>query len=478
MHTSSLEKPTRRRDPLRWIALGALLLAFVLICCVSQVVTYLMTPRNQASDLDLLSKNQADYSVWLDELWLPNIGPEVVEAIASDLATPTPGEVAALPAVPLEVVPAVPGAPTPTPAAVNPVIVTLTPTPTQGSVIAEGPTSVATATAVVSQPQATSAPTSDADVPIPTPTAPSVEPPTSTVTSATSAPPTNTAEPEQPPTVTPRPDSPSRPTSVIPTDIPTEPPTSEPPTSEPPTSAPPTSEPPTSEPPTSEPPTSTRKPEEPPRRTNTPVTPTNTPTHTPPPTNTPTHTPPPTNTPTHTPPPTPTDTPPPTPTDTPTHTPPPTNTPTHTPPPTNTPTPTPVLANLTITKSVTPSSMTPGDTTLAVVYEIQITNNSPFPVTLTRIIDNMSAIQPFDGSGCQMIPNNGTCLAPILQPGTWEWNGSLSLNMGANAVLRIEGVMDRSLAVSTQYCNTAVVEFTYQGNPDSRNTPQACFIFN
>ncbi len=433
MHTSSLEKPTRRRDPLRWIALGALLLAFVLICCVSQVVTYLMTPRNQASDLDLLSKNQADYSVWLDELWLPNIGPEVVEAIASDLATPTPGEVAALPAVPLEVVPAVPGAPTPTPAAVNPVIVTLTPTPTQGSVIAEGPTSVATATAVVSQPQATSAPTSDADVPIPTPTAPSVEPPTSTVTSATSAPPTNTAEPEQPPTVTPRPDSPSRPTSVIPTDIPTEPPTSEPPTSEPPTSAPPTSE-----PPTSEPPTSTRKPEEPPRRTNTPVTPTNTPTHTPPPT----------------------------------------NTPTHTPPPTNTPTPTPVLANLTITKSVTPSSMTPGDTTLAVVYEIQITNNSPFPVTLTRIIDNMSAIQPFDGSGCQMIPNNGTCLAPILQPGTWEWNGSLSLNMGANAVLRIEGVMDRSLAVSTQYCNTAVVEFTYQGNPDSRNTPQACFIFN
>ncbi len=130
MHTSSLEKPTRRRDPLRWIALGALLLAFVLICCVSQVVTYLMTPRNQASDLDLLSKNQADYSVWLDELWLPNIGPEVVEAIASDLATPTPGEVAALPAVPLEVVPAVPGAPTPTPAGVNPVIVTLTPTPT------------------------------------------------------------------------------------------------------------------------------------------------------------------------------------------------------------------------------------------------------------------------------------------------------------------------------------------------------------
>src|SRR5690554_2684830 len=98
MPSSDKTTPTqRRREPLRWLAAAALLLAFLSICCVAQTVTFLMTPRNQRSALDLLSKNLADYSVWTSGLSLPAIGPEVPQAIAADLATVTPSGPGALP---------------------------------------------------------------------------------------------------------------------------------------------------------------------------------------------------------------------------------------------------------------------------------------------------------------------------------------------------------------------------------------------
>ena len=41
---------------IRWMAAAALLLAFLSICCVAQVVTFLLAPRNQRSNLDLRSE--------------------------------------------------------------------------------------------------------------------------------------------------------------------------------------------------------------------------------------------------------------------------------------------------------------------------------------------------------------------------------------------------------------------------------------
>src|SRR6476659_5666310 len=114
MQTPSSDKTTQtqRREPLRWLAAAALLLAFLSICCVAQTVTFLMTPRNQRSGLDLLSKNQADYAPWPFGLSLPAIGPEVPQAVAADLATATSGaqivaQSGGAPTVEMEFVPAV-----------------------------------------------------------------------------------------------------------------------------------------------------------------------------------------------------------------------------------------------------------------------------------------------------------------------------------------------------------------------------------
>src|SRR6185436_18215038 len=125
MQTPSSDKTTRtrQREPLRWLAAAALLLAFVSICCVGQTVTLLLAPHDQLSMLDLLSKDRADYSPWTIALLLPGIAPEVPRAQAADLATstsvaqrgtPTPLIVGAAPTAELDIVPEVASAPTPT----------------------------------------------------------------------------------------------------------------------------------------------------------------------------------------------------------------------------------------------------------------------------------------------------------------------------------------------------------------------------
>ncbi|HJZ48982.1 MAG TPA: hypothetical protein VKE41_17520, partial [Roseiflexaceae bacterium] len=54
--------PTKRREPLRWLIPAALLLLFLSICCIGQVVIMVFSPRDEASNLNLLSKDFADYS--------------------------------------------------------------------------------------------------------------------------------------------------------------------------------------------------------------------------------------------------------------------------------------------------------------------------------------------------------------------------------------------------------------------------------
>ena len=67
----------RRPEPLRWIIAAALLLALLSICCVAEVVTRVLIPRNMATALNLLSKDRADYSPWLIPLDIAAIPPEL-----------------------------------------------------------------------------------------------------------------------------------------------------------------------------------------------------------------------------------------------------------------------------------------------------------------------------------------------------------------------------------------------------------------
>src|SRR6266508_1042618 len=152
MQTPSSDKTTQtqRREPLRWLTAAALLLAFLSICCVAQVVTFVLAPRNQHSDLDLRSKSFADYAPW-SALPLPGVAPEVPRVQAAELATattiaqrgtPTPVIVGVAPTAELAIVPAVAGAPTPTPAGV--LAIQPTPTATTGAIAGGAPTNTPT----------------------------------------------------------------------------------------------------------------------------------------------------------------------------------------------------------------------------------------------------------------------------------------------------------------------------------------------
>ncbi|MFO7166504.1 MAG: hypothetical protein DIU80_000600 [Chloroflexota bacterium] len=383
------ETPTRRREPLRWLAAAALLLAFVLICCVAEVTMRLLQPRNAPSPLNLLSQDRADYAPWLATLGVAAIPPELPAVQAAEratatsvaaLGTPTPVIVGSVPTAELAVVPPPANAPTATPAS--------------GFLLPQ-PTSTPRPAGVVP----TSAPATIP--PLPTSQPDTIPPPPSNTPVPASSTPTRQRDPGAPPTAVPT-------TPVVPSNTPV--PTTQVPatntlaprtnTPVPPTAAPPTAVPPTNTP---VPPTDTPVPP-----TNTPVPPTDTPvppTNTPRPTNTrrpaPTDTPvpptpvPPTNTPTV--PPTtvaPTSTPTPVPpTSTPT-TVPPTNTPTLSPtpvPPTDTPTPTvPPQADLGITKGRAGSgSVAVGS---QVTYNLRVTNNGPADAPSVIVTDTPTGV--------------------------------------------------------------------------------------
>jgi len=79
----------RQPEPLRWIIASALLLALLSICCVAEIVTRALIPRDLATALNLLSKDRADYSPWLVPPGLAAIPPELAAAEASERATAT-----------------------------------------------------------------------------------------------------------------------------------------------------------------------------------------------------------------------------------------------------------------------------------------------------------------------------------------------------------------------------------------------------
>src|SRR4051812_35773877 len=136
--------PTKRREPLRWLIPAALLLLFLSICCIGQVVIVILSPRNEASNLNLLSKDMADYSPWQILLKFPPIAPEAAAAQAAERATeaaqallsPTPLVVAKVPTSEVIVIAAPQNAPTTTPGSA---LITPQPTVTPRPVAA-GPT--------------------------------------------------------------------------------------------------------------------------------------------------------------------------------------------------------------------------------------------------------------------------------------------------------------------------------------------------
>ena len=422
MQTPSPDKTTQtqRREPLRWLAVAALLLAFLSICCVSQVVTYLLTPHNARSSLDLLSNNRADYKPWSARPVLPAIPPQVPAAQAAERADntaialqPTSGN--EVPTAELAIVPPPPNAPTTTPIGV--LVMQPTPTSTTRSV-AVGPTSKPTDTRV---------PASGATAtPVPSDT-PSPNVPTDTPTNSPSdtPTPTNTPAPQPFRTATPTPPIPTTPPTAVPTTPPTDTPA----------------------------PTNTLQPTSTPRPTPRPTTrPTTRPTL--PPTNTPTNTPRPTNTPTPT-----------------------IATPT---PTTGTPTPTPT-AIVKVTKTVNPPN---GSSPTNVVYKITIVNQSGALITLTRIDDDMRNLGPqFKGTDC-IGPDGQPCPVPPSAGGQWHWQGTVDLANGASAVMTIKGQYSffpppgpgTPTPAPKSYCNkSAVVTYTLGKTSFQATSGQACF---
>ncbi|MDQ2996142.1 MAG: hypothetical protein M3R61_03670, partial [Chloroflexota bacterium] len=135
---------TERREPLRWLIPAALLLLFLSICCIGQVIIVILSPRNEASQLNLLSKDAADYSPWEQLLKFPPIAAGAAAAQAADRATetaqsllsPTPLVIADVPTSEVIVIAAAQNAPTTTPGSV---LITPLPTVTP-RLVASGPT--------------------------------------------------------------------------------------------------------------------------------------------------------------------------------------------------------------------------------------------------------------------------------------------------------------------------------------------------
>ena len=214
------ETPTKRREPLRWLIPAALLLLFLSICCIGQVVIVILSPRNEASNLNLLSKDMADYSPWTLLLKFPPIAPGAAAAQAAERATeaaqallsPTPQVAANAPTSEVIVIAAAQNAPTTTPGSV---LITPQPTVTPRP-LALGPSE----TPVIGTVPSVEVPTTLVAI-VPTPTETPL-PPTFTPTPVGGSQPTRTNTPAPATaTNTPKPPDTSTPTTVrTPTRVP------------------------------------------------------------------------------------------------------------------------------------------------------------------------------------------------------------------------------------------------------------------
>lgn len=157
--TQTTRKP-QRDEHLRWLTLAALLLIALLLCCASEVVMQLLLPRDQATDLNLLSRDRADYSPWRILLDIAAVPEELPQAIAAERVTataqaqtniPTRGIVGSLPTADVPRVPPPRNAPTSTPINVLELEApTVTPRPVRPTILP------VISTAVAIEPSATS----------------------------------------------------------------------------------------------------------------------------------------------------------------------------------------------------------------------------------------------------------------------------------------------------------------------------------
>jgi uncharacterized repeat protein (TIGR01451 family) len=418
---------------LRWLAVAALLLAFLLICCVAEVTMRALQPRNAPSELNLLSQDNADYGPW-SSLGIGAIPPGLLAAQAADRATatvqaatgtPTPVLVGSVPTAPLEVVPAPINFPTPTPDDAF-ILVQPTATPRPAGVL---PT----------QPPAT--------VPPPPTIVPDTVPPPPSATSTPTPTPTRTRAPNVEPTNTPRPDDTEEPSATPRPPVASATRVVEPTTAVPATQVPPTD--------TPRPATPTTRPTEP--ATATVALPTDTPTNVPL-----TNTPRPTST--NTPRPRPTDVPPTDvpPTDVPPTTVPATVTPTATSPPTSTPTSTPTATNVPGNADITVDKNGPANVllNLDVTYLVTISNIGPDTATNVVLLDTPTGV-PWTFVAATSDPactSNGTtisCAVGTIDPGG---NRSLTVTLRPGAV--------------GQLVNTATVSATEIDPLPTNNTDQ------
>jgi hypothetical protein len=390
---------------LRWLLIAAVLLLFLLTCCASGIVIEALRPNNQATDLNLLSPDQADYSPWKVLLQIAAVPDNIPGVIAAERITATafaltptatpPSVLASIPTLPS--VPEPPGGglvPTPisvivieTPT-VTPRPIQSTPIPVISTAVAEIPTATPSGAVDTATPQlasATPTPTRDnpgveSDTPTATPTSPNANA-TATATSVVAA--TSTATSVAVPTNTLV--VPTRTPTLVATPIVTA------------TLAEPTAT-------ASLPPTNTA---------------TNTPTNTRRPADTPTST---------------ATTVPPTATTVPT----PTNSATTVPP---TDTPTSTATSTTVTGNITGSGSfsQPPVLNQASDFILTITNSSGAPVTITEIsIDVRQGINP---STFLLVPpcSDGSCSQDVLGGYVITWTGSVVVNSASSTSITFPG---------------------------------------
>ena len=425
MRSSPLTSRTQLREPLRWLAIGSLILALLMILGLERIILVVMAPRSDyRPNIDLLAADAADYAPWKGGLAIPPVDPRVVELIATDRATataaanndltvtPTPVLVGSVPTTQVGSVPASNLAPTPT---VGSIAVAPTSGPTQTPLIrqTEGAIAQVETTPTISASNLTPTPTgtpvretatttpeviAGASTRTPTPT--EALPPRFTPTEELPGRQTPTATPTEdlPPRQTPTATRPAEPTATATPRPPVEP-SPVPPTQPPPATATAT---PTAVPPTAVPPTPT------PTLTSTPVPPTAT--FTPTPTSMPT--------------------------------------------PTFTPMPTPEIV---FSKQITPAGT--GLSTVA-TFEIIVENRSLAGSGLDITLNTLSDLRPTSFAIQEFFcdtPSGGNCSPPLaIDPdGSFNWTGPISIPAGATrTIIVFRG--SPTVATGSQICNRGV----------------------
>jgi hypothetical protein len=85
-HGPSNKLDIKRDLELHWIVIITVIAASMLMLLLAQLITFAMIPRQEASSLDMLSKEQADYARWDDAFAQPVLAYGIEQVIARDVA--------------------------------------------------------------------------------------------------------------------------------------------------------------------------------------------------------------------------------------------------------------------------------------------------------------------------------------------------------------------------------------------------------